>query len=108
MLGGQTLVKNTVAVVGVIVLIVALSFALLAWAGALRFLGINIQREVNQHSQAYVEAHQSAIVHYYADYTAATDDAHKNAARLNVCAEATLLEREEWPFQVSGFIQTHC
>ena len=69
---------------------------------------MNAQRQVTTHSQQYVQTHQQVLVNMYSDWLIASDDAHKNAARLQICAESVLLDPVEWPPAVTPFIQSNC
>jgi hypothetical protein len=69
---------------------------------------MNAQREVVVHSQQYIQTHQQVLVNLYADWTIATDEAHKNGARLQICAESVMLLPSEWPVQVVPFISQNC
>jgi hypothetical protein len=69
---------------------------------------MNAQRQVTTHSQQYVQTQQQVIINYYADWTKAIDVAHKNAAVLQVCAQAAMLDPVEYPAQVAPFIAQHC
>jgi len=69
---------------------------------------INAQRQVTTHTQQYVQTQQQVIINYYADWTKAVDEAHRNAAVLQVCAQAAMLDPVEYPAQVAPFIAQHC
>ena len=77
------------------------------YLGWLRLPLMNIQREVTTHSQQYVQTHQTMMLDYYADYKRG-DAAHKEAATLEICAQAALLDAPEWPSQVVPFIAENC
>lgn len=94
------------ALVGLVVL-VALVFGLAVLSGIARLPLANIERVVTTHTNAYVQAHQTAILNYYADYVSG-DAAHKSAARLEVCGQAALLDPGEYPAQVAPFISANC
>lgn len=95
-----------------LVVVAALVFA--AGAGYIVYLNtlgkatVNAQREVITHTFQYVQTHQQVLVNLYSDWTIATDEAHKNAARLQICAESILLDPLEWPAPVAPFISANC
>lgn len=95
------------AVIGVLAIVVALSFAMLYWNGALSFLGMNIQRQVTQQSLPYIQAHQQQLLGYWADYQTG-DQAHQAADTTLICQEAPLLDRSQWPPQIESFFAQHC
>jgi len=101
-------IKGAFGCLGAIVVVVALSFALVAWQGGLNLFGMNLNRQVTTHSQQYVQTKQEMILDYYADYKSATDDAHKNAAKIEICGQAALLDQSEYPTQASAFIYANC
>jgi len=69
---------------------------------------MNAEREVVVHSRQYIQTHQQVLVNLYADWTIASDEAHKNGARLQICAESAMLIPSEWPVQVAPFIAQNC
>ncbi len=90
-----------------IVVIVALSFALLYWNGALAFLGMNIQRQVTQQSLQYVQSHQEQLMQYWSDYQTG-DAAHQAADKTLICQQAPLLDKSQWPAQITAFVSQNC
>lgn len=90
--------------IGALLLIFVLGVAF----GYMQLPWMNIQRQVTTHSLQYVQTHQTMMLDYLADYERATDDAHKNAAQIEICQQSALLDQSEWPAQAEAFISTHC
>lgn len=68
---------------------------------------VNAQYQVTTHTQPYVQAHQTVLLNYYADYVSG-DATHRAAATLEICGEAALLDPTEYPTQVAPFIAANC
>jgi len=108
--------KDFISSIGMVgcslILLVAAVFAsgalYVVYLNTLGVAQMNAQRQVTTHSQQYVQTQQQVIINYYADWTKATDDAHKNAAVLQVCAQAAMLDPVEYPTQVAPFIAQNC
>jgi archaellum component FlaF (FlaF/FlaG flagellin family) len=104
---------SSIGMVGcALILLVAAIFAsgalYVVYLNTLGVAQMNAQRQVTTHSQQYVQTQQQVIINYYADWTKATDDAHRNAAVLQVCAQAAMLDAVEYPTQVAPFIAQNC
>lgn len=96
------------AAIVALVFVVVIVTGLAVYAGLLQLPLMNIQREVTTHSQPYIQTQQQVMLHYYADYQSSPDEAHKNAAKTNVCATAALLDPSEYPVQLQGFVAANC
>ncbi len=93
-------------VLGVIVsvgLFLAIAFAV----AGLQLPFMDINRAVTQHSNQYIVSHQEMLMQYYSDYVSG-DDAHKAAAKINICAQAPQLLQSEWPSQIAAFVSENC
>jgi hypothetical protein len=102
-------VTKTIAIyVGSFVLVLAVIFVTGVALGYMQLPWMNIQRQVTTHSLQYVQTHQTMMLDYLADYQRAADDPHRNAAEIELCQQAALLDRSEWPAQAEAFISTHC
>jgi hypothetical protein len=108
--------KGFAASVGMVgcalILIVGVTFAggalYIVYLNTLGVATMNAEREVVVHSRQYIQTHRQVLVNLYADWTIATDEAHKNGARLQICAESAMLTPSEWPQQVAPFIAQNC
>lgn len=100
--------KTLLAWVAGVALVVVALFAVLLLGGAIKLVGTNVDRVVTQHTLQYVQTHQKVVLDYYADWVAASDDAHKKSDVLQACADANLLDRDEWPAQAVTFLNANC
>lgn len=81
------------------------------WVTYINTFGVaesNAQRQVTTHTQQYVQTHQQVLVNLYSDWLAAPDATHKQASALRICAEAAMLDPNEYPAQVQPFIASNC
>lgn len=101
-------IKAGCAFVAVLTFVLLVGFGIALATGLARLPLTNIDRIVTQHTLQYVQTHQKVVLDYLADYTVATDDAHKNAAALQLCSEAAFLDPSEYPIQAQSFISIHC
>ena len=79
----------------------------IVWLNTIGKATVNAQYQVTTHTQPYIQAHQSVLMNYFADWTSG-DAAHKAAAALEICGEAALLDPTEYPTQVQSFIAQNC
>lgn len=110
------MIKSFIESVGMvgcaIILIVGVVFAsgalYIVYLNTLGVATMNAERQVVVHSRQYIQTQQQVLVNLYADWTVAPDEAHKNGARLQICAQSAMLIPSEYPAQVAPFIAQNC
>lgn len=101
----MTILKGIGALIGALLLI----FFLAVVFGLMRLPLMNIDREVTQHSQQYVETKRSLLLSLIQDFEQADGEEGRRTAIANrVCEEATLIPADEHPASVAAFVSRHC
>lgn len=86
-----------------------LIFLLAVVLGLMRLPLMNINREVTQHSQQYVETKRSLLLSLIQDYEQVEgQDGRQIAIANRICEESTLIPHDELPASVASFVSRHC
>lgn len=100
---------KALSVIGGIVLAVALVAAIAVAAPTVLKWGADVNREVTQHSQAYVESKTQLLNGLITDYEDPAATSGQKAAIVNeFCYQTTLLLASERPANVVRFQTAHC
>lgn len=110
MTGGMvSTAKSGIQIIGATIFVLLLLTLVAVWLGVIRIPLMNLQREVNQNSQQYVETKRSLLLALLSDYEQAEGEEGRQAALANrICEEASLIQSSEWPSSVAAFASRHC
>lgn len=100
-------IKAGCAFIAVLAFVLVIGFGIAVATGLMQLPLMNIQRQVTTHSQQYIQTHQTMLMGWYADYQSG-DDAHKAAAKTEICTNVVLLDKTEWPTQIEAFVSQNC